>query len=348
LRDDAGAVTPTGQNPEERPITLEFPGTFAELRASEIRETGQGLSTPLPFYGVPSETPDDGYYSVSSVDEARPLDPRTNQYQRVRVNLTKQGTPSSHFRAVKTRPTSIDTPFGGVGVQPVAVNEDANKTRWFNPETGQTANASSITTFTGSAGDIEVYDVSNSPFTNPELLFELPLEREGLVDPRVFDPQGASARFSANDALQFQKVFSPAHPFSNREQILDNTRLRLRIDESASPGIEAERFDPAAGSFTGVLISQNTGFEVRDWDIREINPVQVSGVAEFTDGSTTVALSWQLQRGLENVIFSGQASVPTALVNLLDPIASDLDVDPLGSPDSSPQGIRRRSEVLTP
>jgi hypothetical protein len=285
---------------------------------------------------------------VSSVDEARPLDPRTNQYQRVRVSLTKQGTPSSHFRAVKTRPTSIDSPFGGVQARPVAVDANATKSRWFNVETGQTANASSITTFTGSAGDIEVYDVSNSPFTNPELLFELPLEREGLVDPRVFDPQGASARFSANDALQFQKVFSPAHRFNDRVQILDNTRLRLRIDESATPGIGAERFDPAAGSFTNVSISQNTGFEVIDWDIREINPAQVSGVAEFSDGSTTVLLNWQLQRGLINMIFSGQASVPSGLVNLLDPIAADLDNDTLGSPDSSPQGIRRRSEVLTP
>jgi hypothetical protein len=348
LRDDAGSVTPTGQNPEERPLTLEFPGTFAELRASEIRETGQGLSTPLPFYGVPSETPEDGYYSVSSVDEARPLDPRTNQYQRVRLSLTKQGTPASHFRSVKTQPTSINTPFGGNPAQPVGVDANAKKTRWFNSETGQTANASAVNTVVGAAGDIEIYDIRNSPFDNPELLFELPLEREGLVDPRVFDPQGASQRFSQTDALQFQKVFAPAHRFGTREQILDNSLLRVQVDESASPGLNAQRFDSGTGGFVSVLIPQNTGFEIVDWDIREINPVQVSGVAEFSDGSATEILKWQLQRGRDSLIFSGPSSVPSGLSNLLGAIAADLDKDPFGSPNSSPQGIRRRSEVLTP
>jgi hypothetical protein len=276
------------------------------------------------------------------------LDPRTNQYQRVRVNLTKQGTPSSHFRSVKTRPTSIDSPFGGVAVQPIGIDANAEKTRWFNPETGQTANASSTATFVGAAGDIEIYDVQDSPFTDPELLFELSLNREGLVDPRVFDPQGATGRFSANRALQFQKVFSPSHRFSDRKQILDNTRLRVRVDESASPGIVAEEFSLGTGAFTFISIPQNTGFEVIDWDIREINPVQVSGVAEFSDGSTTVLLNWQLQRGLQGLIFSGQTSIPSGLNDLLSPIAAEFNDDPLGSPDSSPQGIRRRSEVLTP
>jgi hypothetical protein len=264
------------------------------------------------------------------------------------VSLTKQGTPASHFRSVKTRPTNITSPFGGNLVQPVAVDATAEKTRWFNRETGQTANASAVNTVVGAAGDIEIYDVRNSPFDNPELLFELPLEREGLVDPRVFDPQGASARFSANDALQFQKVFSPGHRFNDRVQIIDNTRLRVRIDESASPGLEAERFDPGTGSFSSVFIPQTTGFEVVDWDIREINPAQVSGVVEFTDGSVSEILNWQLQRGLENLILSGPSTIPQGLSNLLAPISADLDVDPFGSPDSSPQGIRRRSEVLTP
>jgi hypothetical protein len=261
--------------------------------------------------------------------------------------LTKQGTPESHFRSVKTRPASIDSPFAVDPDQPVGIDANASKTRWFNPETGGTANASAVNTLAGSKGDVEIYDIRNAPFDNPELLFELPLDREGLVDPRVFDPQGAGNRFSSNNALQFQKVFSPSHRFCDREQIIENTLLRLRIDESGNPGIEAEEFSPNAGGFVNISLPQN-GFEVIDWDIREINPVQVSGVAVFQNKFNTRALNWQLQRGVQKVIFSGAANFSSDLKNLLAPITSDIETDPLGSPGSSPQDIRRRSEVLTP
>jgi hypothetical protein len=344
LGSDTGSVESIATDPGERPLTVEYPDEYAAIRAAELRELAQGLSQPVPYYGIGTSTPEDGYYTVSRVSEAGPVDPRSDAFQRVRATLTREGTRSSHWRAVTADSSQVDHPFGSVLEAPVGVPAAASKVRWYDSETEAVATPTVQTTRTTADGDVDILDADAAPYDAPEVIYELAYDEEGLVDPRVWDTRGLADRTDGNGALQWQKVFAASHDYTG-DVVLENGLLRLTVDEPADPGIQAERY--TSGSWSSVSLGASS-WEVFDWDVRTIGLARVAGVAEFTDGSSFHTLSWRLDRGAEDVLWStsdSEGPVPSDLQTLLDPIAAEHIYDPFGSETSAPQGLRSREEV---
>ena len=344
LGSDTGNVEAIATEPGERPLTVEYPDEYAGLRAAELRELASGLSQPLPYYGISTATPEDGYYSVSRIERVGPVDPRSDAFQRVRIAIAKEGTPASHWREVSTDPVQVDHPFGNTQEAPVGVPAAASKVRWYDDETEQTAPATVQTTRTTAAGDVDILDATAAPYDAPEVIYELEYDEEGLTDPRVWDTRGFADRTDGNGALQWAKVFAASHRFEG-DIVLDNDLLRLTIDEPADPGITAERYD--GSSFNTVTLGTSS-WEVFDWDIRGVSPCRVGGVAEFTDGSSYHTLRWRLDRGAADVLWSttdAEGPIPSGLQDLLAPVAADSIYDAYGDAQAAPQGLRAREEV---
>jgi hypothetical protein len=344
LGSDTGSVESIATDPGERPLTVEYGDQYAAIRAAELRELAQGFSQAVPYYGIDQATPEDGYYTVSRVDEAGPVDPRSSAFQRVRLQLTREGTPASHWRALTADPSQKDHPFGNDQSAPLGVPAAASKVRWYDDETEQTAPATVQTTRTTAAGDVDILDATAAPYDAPEVIYELEYDEEGLTDPRVWDTRGFADRTDGNGALQWAKVFAASHRFEG-DIVLDNDLLRLTIDEPADPGITAERYD--GSSWTAEALGSSS-WSVFDWDIRSVGTARVSGVAEFTDGSAFHTLRWRLDRGAEDVLWSttdAEGPIPSGLQDLLAPVAAEYIYDPYGGVTSAPQGLRAREEV---
>ena len=344
LGSDTGSVESIATDPGERPLTVEYADQYAAVRAAELRELAQGLSQPVPYYGIGTSTPEDGYYSLSAIAEAGPVDPRSDAFQRVRVRLTKEGTPASDWRAVSTDQAQVDHPFGNDTEAPVGIPAAAEKVRWYNVETEAVATPTVQTTRSAADGDVDILDADAAPYDAPEVIYELAYGEEGLVDPRVWDTRGLANRTDSNSALQWAKVFAASHDYSG-DVVVENGLLRLTVDEPADPGIQAERY--TSGSWSSVSLGASS-WEVFDWDVRTIGLARVGGVAEFTDGSGYHTLSWRLDRGAEGVLWAtsdSEGPVPSGLQTLLDPIAAEHIYDPFGNETSAPQGLRAREEV---
>lgn len=346
LGSDTGNVQAIATEPGERPLTVEYPDEFARIRAAELRELASGVSQPVPFYGISAQTPSDGYYSVSTLNRAGPVDPRSGKFQRARVTIAKEGTPASHWRRVRTGPTQVDHPFGNSTEAPVGIPAAASKVRWYNRETGATAEPTVQTTRSGAAADVDILDAGAAPYDAPEVIYELAFGQEGLTDPRVWDDRGTASRTDGNGALQWQKVFAASHQYEG-QLVLENELLRLTIDEPADPGIQADRY--TSGSWSAVSLG-TSDWQLFDWDIRTIGTAQVAGVAEFQDTTQSPTafhvLRWQLQRGAADVLWSTDTPVPSGLQTLLSPIAASNIYDPYGDVTSAPQGLRSREEVV--
>jgi len=52
LGSDTGDVESIATDPGERLVTVEFPDTFAAVRAQELKEIATGFSQPLPYHAL--------------------------------------------------------------------------------------------------------------------------------------------------------------------------------------------------------------------------------------------------------------------------------------------------------
>lgn len=345
LDSDTGALESIAAEPGERPLEVEYPGGLADVRAAELRELAQGLSQPLPYYGIGTQTPADGYYIVEAPPGRRsgPVDPRDDRFQRVQTQLTKAGTIASHWRAVTTDPVQVDHPFGNTTEAPVGVPAAATKVRWYDGADA-TEEVTVQSTRTAEFGDVDILHARNSTFTAPDLIFELDYSEAGNTDPRVWDDRGQADRVDADGALQWQKVFAADHRFDG-DAVLSSGLLRLFVDEPNN-SITAEEY--SSGSWSSLSLS-SSDWELFDLDIRTIGLAQAAGIMEFRDPTQSPTafhtLDWHLQRGAEDVLFATTDPVPSGLETLLDPIAADHIYDPYGDVRAAPQGLIKRTEV---
>ncbi len=354
LGSDTGDVQSIASDPGERTLTVEYPDKYAEIRAQELRELATGFSQPLPYHAVGGASPDDRYVTVSRANIS-PVDPRSTQFQQGDIALNDSGSIASHWRSIRTSIQQVE-PLGGGNdtTAVVGVPSAASKVRWFDPETGERADPAVQATRTTRLGDVNILDVTQSPFydaaTNsyPVILMELPYADEGATDPRLWDARGEPSVTDADDNVVWQKCFSTAHEYQG-EVVLENGLLRLFFDEQSAPGIRAERWDDAAGAWSSVSLGTSSDWELFDVDIREIGLARVRARVEWQDPTTSptsyYTLSLRLSRGYADALWArpdnATGPIPSGLETLLDPIASDLICDAQPS-----MGLVAREEVL--
>lgn len=345
LGGDSGEVESLGAEPGERPLEVEIPDDYADVRARELNELARGFDQPVPFHGKGTVTSDDAYYSVGQA-EPGPIDPRTQAFQRVRLRLTREGTIANSWREVKTAPTQVDHPFGSTTETEVGVPAVARKVRWLDAVPQNTEEVTVQSTRTAEFGDVDILDARQSSYTDPDLIYEIDYGDEGPVDVRVWDDRGLADRVDGNGALQWQKVFATDHRYEG-QRVVSSGVFRLFVDEGNNT-LTAEEWDTGTSSWSSISLG-TSDWEIYDFDIRTISPAQVGGIAEFRDTTQSPTafhvLNFQVGRGADRVLFSTDTAVPGGLQTLVSPIAADHIYDGYGSLQSSPQGLRARSEV---
>lgn len=372
---DGSVVSRISSEPDDETIRGLYRGRFAKKMAGELFELSQSSGfDPIPLAGIGETSKKDGYYSFESADVDQ-VQPQTASVQEFTLQLAKEGTRSSHWRAVRTNPHQIDHEFGTGLEGLIGVPSTARKARWMHPTTKETALATPIETRDAELGDVDVYDLTEAPWYDPvpfdedppTLIYDVDYLAEERLDCRVYDTLGHGTKLDAGRNLQWQKVFSTQHS-TDDELVLDNGLIRLRLDDHAQT-LEAQRWDPdgvtetedtgtygedlyndglyagSAGAWVDVGLEQPEDVELFDVDIREIGMAGDRVRLTFVVDGELFAMDARLQRGFEDVLFSRPENqsgpTPQSLEDWLAPIASETIVDPQPS-----KGLVRRSQVI--
>lgn len=314
---------------------IRFGDTFSKKVADELDSLGESAYDGVALFDPDQAALGDrrGYYELANVD-VNPAHKTTGNAYEYTVTLDRTGTRETHWRAVETSEASISTGLATGSPGLIGVPSDDLKERWFSPANGfETATATS--TVSAEFGDVDLFDPSNASFDDPTLLFEQPYDAEGSTDVRVWDDRGVSKYASFNDGsggtvdvVQWTHAFHPGFEYEGAP-LVDNGLLRVRFDEANSV-IEAWEWDDANSQWSAISITHGD-WELFDADVERIGPAAVDVYSEFEDttsGSISAA-RLSVQRGLDRAVVRGpnNASVPSGLESVLDPIASDQTTD---------------------
>ena len=293
---------------------------FSEKLADELSSLTESQYGAVPLFSPQTSGIDrkDGYYSVKSSDvsQAAARRPDVIEYD---VALSFTGTTETHWRAIKTRPESIQTGLATDGPGQIAIPATAQKVRWFDTAQGRVA-ASADKTVVTEFGGVSLFSPNDAPFDDPTLLYEVPFSDEAPIDVRVFDTRGINRFFEAErpasggdyntgdyntgdyggapteQVNQWTHVFHGSFEFEGLP-LITNGRFGLRFDEDAGT-IDRQTVD---NKFISVNLDD---FELVDVDLETITPVDVQCFVEFedtTDGSTE-AVILSVQRGLPKAV----------------------------------------------
>lgn len=323
---------PTAQNiagtPPDLTLRGSYRGTYAEMLGTEIRELLQSNFTYLPLYeqNAADTLAERGFYIVQQGQSGR-AEPRSPTAVSFDGALVRSNTRASAWVAVATNPTqpAPGNDFGTATTARLGVPAAATRVRWYNPETGVRAEPVVQATHEAEFGTLELVDAQAAPFASPTLIYDLPYERFGDVDVGVWDTYDRPKR-DGDGTVAWQRVFDSAHDYRGAS-VIDTGRLRLYADDS-DPDLSAETWDDTAGEWTPVALG-TSDWELYDWDVRAITPVQVTVIVEFRDATQSPAAYTQLR----GIVTRGRAAVqwllptntsgpvPAGLQTLLDPIA---------------------------
>lgn len=330
-------------------------GEFSKKLHRELKSLGESTYESVPFADDDNVDSDDqsGYYEVRDVNSTRANEASALAYQ-YDIALDAAGTRNTHWRAVRTGIERVDTRFAGThtaslgestyggtpyadateGIESPAylgIATEATKVRWFDTAQG-TESATIQETVNAEFGDVDLYDPAEPSFRDPTLIYELPFDREGPVDVRVWDDVGApnSKQLDYDDdqnntysITQWVHAYHSGFEFEG-QPILDNGLLRVRFDEGNGT-LEAWEWNESGSSWDSISISMGD-WTLFDADIERIGPADVQVFTEFensTSGSVQ-AVVLSLQRGSERAIIRepDNGSIPTGLDAVLVPIAS--------------------------
>lgn len=358
LGSSTGVVESVSLDPSDQTLRGAFRGKYARLMAAEVEELfDAGGIESVPYHGAGTQTPEDGYYALRNADIG-PADPRAganinHQFDGV---LAKEGTRRSHYRSVAVNVTQPTNDFGSDTQARVGAPATASKVRWFDPVSRASEPASSVATRTGEFANVDVYEATNSSFTDVAngdgrvgLIYDVAYTNDPDTDCKVWDDRGV-AKTDADGNNAWQHVFRASHEFAGIP-VVENTLFRLEIDE-ANNALSAYRWDTTTSpsSYTSVALG-TSDWELYELDLREIGLARVDAQMQFRD--TTVSptaffrLDMSLERGLQNPRWtvpqpSQQGTTPSGLQTLLDPIANADAYAP-----NPAKGLRAREEVRT-
>lgn len=320
---------------------------YSQLLAAELSELADATLSGLPLTGTAGSRA--GYYEVASADVG-PVHAGGRDIQEFTVSLTRIGTRNSQFQAVDTTVTqpAPGTPYGTgesglVGIPAAARLVEAVDTAAQPSQRAQPAPTSTVTT---AFGDVDLYDVTAVPFSDPVYIYDVAKDAQPPVDVAVYDTRGRDSKYieASNGRVRaWQRVFARSHEFDD-SVVLSNGRLRLRLTEpptGASTPLTAERY--SSGSWSGVGLPA-TGWAPVDVDITALGMARVEAQVTFSDGADRYALDLVLDRGRSDVAVwiprTETRSVPSGLFDLLEPVAADSATDP-----GVTQRLVARSEV---
>jgi len=317
-----------------------FGRRFSRKVSSELDSLSESAYTALPLF---SETNTDerrrGYYELENADVA-PAKPGVEHVYEYTITLKLKGTREDSRRAVSTNPEAIATNLATGSPAPIGVPAEAINPRWYDEDTG-TEDATPTATVTAEYGDVDLYDYTAATADAPDLVYDLPFEREGPVDVRVYDDRDTdkfTATASGGQANVWPHAFHTGWQFDGGA-VVDNGRVRLRLDAD----VTAEEYNTGTDAWDSVALTSGD-LSLQEWSLERIGPgaVRVRLVAtDTTDGSTRTA-SVRVQRGLDGVLLRQPRDdvLSPKYESWLGPIASDASDDP--QPE---QTLRDRSDL---
>jgi len=247
---------------------------------------------------------------------------------------------------------------GYYATEEVGIPARASDIRWHDRRgTGDTESATAVRTVTGQHADIDIYDASNSSFTDPALVYDVAYADEWPVDVRVWDDRGDPRRADAGGETTggtvgsatvgggsvgsdpdryaaWQRVYRTDHQTVGTLRI-ENDRLQVALDEDRGRLI-ARRWDESDGQYEPVQLDVTSDWRLERADVRYIGLEGVEARLRFGDGSSTHRFDAALKRGYDDVLFvnaPNAGSAPSGLTTRLDGIAHDSDRDPAGTAD---------------
>lgn len=359
LQSDVAAVEAVSLDPGQQILQGQYRGRYSDLMAAEFEELfdASGIEA-VPFYSRSDRTQTDGYYTLENTT-VQPLDPRAADVSQFDGVLTRVGSRTSHWRAVRTSPVPATNDFGtGTGAW-VGVPERAQKVRWFDPVGGTIEAATVQETVPAEVQNVARYDVTEPTFSEPTLLYDLPYQYEGATDLRVWDDSNRS-RFEPpdNDTVgsvtvgsatvggrgipRWQAVFRTDHEYQGTT-LVENAILRLEFDEERGH-LRASRWSGSVGDYATVHLG-GSDWHLFDVDLTHIGLDHVDAQVEFESPSGGFFnLNMSLKRGYRNALWTvpdnESGPTPSGLITRLDPIAHPSDTDP-----NATQDVIRRKEV---
>lgn len=315
--------------PGETTVDATYRGARAKMMAKEVAGLLDASDYDMiPYYGANESTDEDGYYiPASASDEPAEIRDEGSFYS-VTGTLRKRGTRRSHWRSVTTAKATVDNDFGNDDVAEIGIHDDARLVEWLNARTGETESASAVRTVDGEHATVAIYDVDDSDFDDPTLIFDLPYEREGFADVRVWDDKGESRTDDDGNVL-WRKIYDASHD-PDGAFVLENDILRLVLnDDDSEQTLDAYRWDEDADEYAEVSLGDS------DWtteyvDVRRIGSSRLRARVRFIDGSgdESYTLVLTLTRGDESALWrrrekDGVSPTPSGLEDLLEPVAKE-------------------------
>ena len=315
--------------------------TLSRKVAEELDSLSESSYTTLPLFDASGSSlgRKRGYYEVARADVEPAQEARDDVYE-YDVQLTNAGTREDSRRAVRTNPESIISGLATGSPAPIGVPAEAINPRWYDEDTG-TEDATPTNTVTAEFGDVDLFDYTNATADAPELVYDLPFERDGPTDVRVSDDHDRSKfaeTASGGDVNVWPHVFNTGYQFKGGA-VIDNGRIRFRLDDD----ITAEEYDTANDVWNSVSLTSGD-LSLDAWSLQRIGPanVRVRLVATDTSDGSTRTASVRVQRGLGGILLreAQDDTLSSKYESWLSPIASDATKDP-----QPKQTIRNRSDL---
>jgi hypothetical protein len=339
------SVAATGLQPGDLRLRGQYRGPLGERLATELREllTADHIDQAV-FYRVAANVPEAAYYSASESAGAR-VAPQTPAAVDFDGSLVEAGGLGDFRRAVHAGPTDtrqVDHNFGNATVGYIGVPAAAGPVRWLSNDTTAQQPAAPDSTVSAEFGDVELFDIDAAPAAvgdRPYLVYDLPPTNAGDVDTVVFDTYGDAETRTINgtDVFAWQAVYRSGHRFRG-EAVIETGRIRTTLAPDADT-ITAERWDDATGTWSSVSLG-TSDWVLDDADLVRPGPGHTRAQLTFRATADTAdasqgdryRLDARYHRGWADVQFAipgGESGpIPTDLVTLLDPIASDSVVNP--------------------
>lgn len=303
--------------------------TLSRKVADELDSLSESAYTSLPLFDPSGSSlgRKAGYYEVARADVTPAQEARDDVYQ-YDVQLTKAGTREDSRRAVRTNPEAIVTGLATGSPAPVGIPTEAINPRWYDEGSG-TEDATPTNTVTTQYGDVDLFDYTNATASAPELIYDLPFDRDGPVDVRVYDDLNQSklaTTASGGEVSTWIHAYHTGYQFEGGA-VIDNGRIRFRLGAD----ITAEEYDTTNDVWNSVSLTSGD-LSLDDFSLQRIGPAKVRVrliATDTTDGSTKTA-SVRVQRGLRGILLRQPVNqtLSSKFESWLSPIASDATDDP--------------------